>query len=142
MLVKIGKYIGFCVYRRSYLLWSPVISTVQQSVVQQHILCHAVCIAVYYVYDLVYYTCFDATHRSSRLFHISQYFITHHQVTSRLASGCIVRFRAPLLLKVRSRAFESWHRPLFIRCETARRSLISQRSTHRRGESPGDQGSF
>ena len=25
MLVKIGKYIGFCVYRRSYLLWSPVI---------------------------------------------------------------------------------------------------------------------
>ena len=27
MLVKIGKYIGFCVYRRSYLLWSPVIAT-------------------------------------------------------------------------------------------------------------------
>ena len=25
MLVKIAKYIGFCVYRRSYLLWSPVI---------------------------------------------------------------------------------------------------------------------
>ena len=25
MLVKIGEYIGFCVYRRSYLLWSPVI---------------------------------------------------------------------------------------------------------------------
>ena len=25
MLVKIGKYIGFCLYRRSYLLWSPVI---------------------------------------------------------------------------------------------------------------------
>ena len=23
--MKIGKYIGFCVYRRSYLLWSPVI---------------------------------------------------------------------------------------------------------------------
>ena len=23
MLVKIGKYIGFCVYRRSYLLWPP-----------------------------------------------------------------------------------------------------------------------
>ena len=26
LLVKIGKYIGFCVYRRSYLLWSPVIA--------------------------------------------------------------------------------------------------------------------
>ena len=25
MLVKIGKHIGFCVYRRSCLLWSPVI---------------------------------------------------------------------------------------------------------------------
>ena len=25
LLVKIGKYIGFCVYRRSYLLWFPVI---------------------------------------------------------------------------------------------------------------------
>ena len=25
LLVKIGKYIGFCLYRRSYLLWSPVI---------------------------------------------------------------------------------------------------------------------
>ena len=25
MSVKIGKYIGGCVYRRSYLLWSPVI---------------------------------------------------------------------------------------------------------------------
>ena len=25
MLVKIGKYTGFCVCRRSYLLWSPVI---------------------------------------------------------------------------------------------------------------------
>ena len=24
-LVKIGKHIGFCVYRRSYLLWSHVI---------------------------------------------------------------------------------------------------------------------
>ena len=28
LLVKIGKYIGFCVYRRSYLLWSPVIMPV------------------------------------------------------------------------------------------------------------------
>ena len=27
LLVKIGNYIGFCVYRRSYLLWSPVIDT-------------------------------------------------------------------------------------------------------------------
>ena len=26
MLVKIAKYIGFCVYRRPYLLWSPVIA--------------------------------------------------------------------------------------------------------------------
>ena len=26
LLVKIGKYIGFCVYRRSYSLWSPVIA--------------------------------------------------------------------------------------------------------------------
>ena len=25
LLVKIAKYIGFCAYRRSYLLWSPVI---------------------------------------------------------------------------------------------------------------------
>ena len=25
MLVKIAKYLGFCVYRRSYLLWPPVI---------------------------------------------------------------------------------------------------------------------
>ena len=25
MLVNVGKYIGFCVYRRPYLLWSPVI---------------------------------------------------------------------------------------------------------------------
>jgi len=25
LLVKIGKCIGFCVYRRSYLLWSPII---------------------------------------------------------------------------------------------------------------------
>ena len=25
LLVKVVKYIGFCVYRRSYLLWSPVI---------------------------------------------------------------------------------------------------------------------
>ena len=25
MLVKIGKYIVFCLHRRSYLLWSPVI---------------------------------------------------------------------------------------------------------------------
>ena len=25
-MVKIGKYIGFCVYRRSYLLWSPVVA--------------------------------------------------------------------------------------------------------------------
>ena len=25
LLVKIAKYIVFCVYRRSYLLWSPVI---------------------------------------------------------------------------------------------------------------------
>ena len=24
-MVKIAKYIGFCVYRRSYLIWSPVI---------------------------------------------------------------------------------------------------------------------
>ena len=24
-LVKLSKYIGFCMYRRSYLLWSPVI---------------------------------------------------------------------------------------------------------------------
>ena len=25
LLVKIGKYVGFSVYRRSYLLWFPVI---------------------------------------------------------------------------------------------------------------------
>ena len=25
LCVKIGKYVDFCVYRRSYLLWSPVI---------------------------------------------------------------------------------------------------------------------
>ena len=25
LLVKIAKYVRFCVYRRSYLLWSPVI---------------------------------------------------------------------------------------------------------------------
>ena len=25
MLVKIAKYTGFCVYRRPYLIWSPVI---------------------------------------------------------------------------------------------------------------------
>ena len=25
LLVKVAKYIGFCVYRRSYLIWSPVI---------------------------------------------------------------------------------------------------------------------
>ena len=25
MIVKIAKYIGFCVYRGSYLLWPPVI---------------------------------------------------------------------------------------------------------------------
>ena len=25
LLVNIGKYMGFCVYRRSYLLWPPVI---------------------------------------------------------------------------------------------------------------------
>ena len=25
LIVKIAKYIGFCVYRRSYLIWSPVI---------------------------------------------------------------------------------------------------------------------
>ena len=24
MSTEIGKYIGFCVYRKSYLLWSPV----------------------------------------------------------------------------------------------------------------------
>ena len=29
MLVKIGKYIVSCVYRRSYLLWSPVIESFQ-----------------------------------------------------------------------------------------------------------------
>ena len=28
MLVKIGKYIGFCVYHRSYLLWPPVHNTI------------------------------------------------------------------------------------------------------------------
>ena len=27
MLVKIWKYTGFCVYRRSYLIWSPVIGS-------------------------------------------------------------------------------------------------------------------
>ena len=25
LLAEIGKYIGFCVYRRSYLIWSPVV---------------------------------------------------------------------------------------------------------------------
>ena len=25
LFVKIAKYIGFCLYRRSYLIWSPVI---------------------------------------------------------------------------------------------------------------------
>ena len=25
LLVKIGKYIGFCVYRGSYLIWFPVV---------------------------------------------------------------------------------------------------------------------
>ena len=25
LLVKIDKYVGFCVYRRSYLIWPPVI---------------------------------------------------------------------------------------------------------------------
>ena len=29
MTVKIGKHIGFCVYHKSYLLWSPVIITVE-----------------------------------------------------------------------------------------------------------------
>ena len=28
MLLKKGKYIGFCVHRRSYLLWSPVIVSI------------------------------------------------------------------------------------------------------------------
>ena len=27
-LVKIGKYVGFCMYRRSYLIWSPAIARV------------------------------------------------------------------------------------------------------------------
>ena len=26
MSVKIGEYVGFCVYHRSYLLWPPVMS--------------------------------------------------------------------------------------------------------------------
>ena len=29
LLVKIAKYIGFCLYRRSYFLWSPVIVQLQ-----------------------------------------------------------------------------------------------------------------
>ena len=28
MVVKIGTYIAFCMYRRSYLLWSPEIAVV------------------------------------------------------------------------------------------------------------------
>ena len=28
-MVKIGKYIGFSVYRRSYLLWPPVVAQFQ-----------------------------------------------------------------------------------------------------------------
>ena len=28
MFVEIGKCIGFCLYRRSYLLWSPIIQDV------------------------------------------------------------------------------------------------------------------
>ena len=31
LLVKIATYIGFCVYRRSYLIWSPVIVVPQYS---------------------------------------------------------------------------------------------------------------
>ena len=28
LFVKVGRYIGFCVYRRSYLLWTSVLVTV------------------------------------------------------------------------------------------------------------------
>ena len=35
-MVKIAKYRGFCVYRRSYLIWSPVIGVdLAENVIQE-----------------------------------------------------------------------------------------------------------
>ena len=64
-MVEIGKYIGFCVYRRSYLIWSPVVvagcvqasmfevvpTVVCRSELLSSTVCLSVCLSVTYLGD-------------------------------------------------------------------------------------------
>ena len=36
LFVNVAKYIGFCVYRGSYLIWSPVINTASEADLHMH----------------------------------------------------------------------------------------------------------